>query len=59
MTMIETSSSVKHANLDSTLNNEELEKVREERKRRRQAQASSIEAQSEPLQQVETQDDPN
>lgn len=59
MTMIETSSSGANTDLDSSSNNEELEKAREERKRRRQAQATTLETQSEPLQQVETQDDPN
>ena len=59
MTMIETSSSAGQVNLDSSSNDEALEKAREERKRRRQIKASTLDSQSEPLQQVETQDDPN
>ncbi|MDA9993649.1 Rne/Rng family ribonuclease [Burkholderiales bacterium] len=59
MTMIETSSSAGQINLDSSSNDEALEKAREERKRRRQIKASTLDSQSEPLQQVETQDDPN
>ena len=59
MTMIETSSSAGQVNLDSSSNDEALEKAREERKRRRQIKASTVDSQSEPLQQVETQDDPN
>jgi hypothetical protein len=59
MTMIETSSSADQANLTSSSNDAELEKAREERRRRRQAKASTLESQSEPLQQVETQDDSN
>jgi len=59
MTMIETSSSADQANLASSSNDAELEKAREERRRRRQAKASTLESQSEPLQQVETQDDSN